>query len=644
MCGICGVYDYCGGRVDRGLLCYMRDVLEHRGPDDCGDYFTPDGKIGLGSRRLSIVDLSEAGRMPIHNEDNKVHIVYNGEVYNANRDLRPGLEQRGHRFISHTDTEVILHLYEEKGTAVLNDLRGMFAIAIWDENKDQLFLARDRIGIKPIYYTFHDGQFRFASEIKSLLIDPSIPRKLNAEALYHFMSFITIPAPLTLFEGIYKIPAGHFAIVNNDGHLRVEQYWDVFDHVQVRRESEAQIQARLRELLYEATELRMISDVPFGALLSGGVDSSTNVALMSQILKLPVRTYSIGWKNMPQYNEFNEAQFVADLFKTDHHAIQIGEEDLINFIPDLVYYQDEPIADPVCVPVYYVCKLARDSGTTVLQVGEGADEQFAYPAWIGRIQRDEQLNPLRMIPQPIRRWGFEGVKATLGKRRDPFKLEFVRRLANDEPTFWGGNDVFAQAEKSHFLSPAFQRKLSGLTTYDNVVKPLHERFKATAPLTNDRLAWMSYVDLKIRLPELLLMRVDKMSMATSIEARVPFLDHKFVEYAMGIPQALKIGAKDPREPKGLLKKAVKDLLPESVIYRQKVGFGTPTSDFYQSLLGQLSHAKISAFAKRTEIFNPTVIDEFLEGGGWRVWFLLNFVLWHELWIEQQPRESLTVIN
>src|SRR5574341_1473481 len=263
MCGICGIVSFAGKPVDHTLLCQMRDIMPHRGPDDCGDFVSADQTVGLGSRRLSIIDLSEAGRMPLHNEDRTLHIVYNGEVYNANRDLRAGLVERGHRFISHTDTEVILHLFEEKGPTALHDLRGMFAIAIWDDTKQELFLARDRIGIKPLYYTFHEGQQRFASEIKSLLTDPTLPRKLSKEALYHYLTFITIPAPLTLFEGIYKLPAGHFAILNAGGDLHVERYWDVFDNVIPHQDGD--LSEELVSLLYEATELRMISDVPFGA-------------------------------------------------------------------------------------------------------------------------------------------------------------------------------------------------------------------------------------------------------------------------------------------------------------------------------------------------------------------------------------------
>jgi asparagine synthase (glutamine-hydrolysing) len=638
MCGICGIVSFNGTKVDRDLLVRMRDVLEHRGPDDCGAYYTPNSQVGLGSRRLSIIDLSEAGRMPIHNEDNTLHIVYNGEVYNANRDLRSGLEARQHRFVSHTDTEVILHLFEEQGPAALQQLRGMFAIAIWDDNKQQLFLARDRVGIKPLYYTFHNGQLRFASEIKSLLQDPTIPRKLCKEALYHYLSFITIPAPLTLFEGIYKLPAGHFAVVNSEGQIHIEQYWDVFQNVKPQTNT-ATLQDELLALLYEATELRMISDVPFGALLSGGIDSSTNVALMSQILKQPVRTYAIGWRDMPQYNEFEYAKFVADRYKTEHYATEIGEEELINFIPDLVYYQDEPIADPVCVPVYYVCKLARESGTTVLQVGEGSDEQFAYPYWLEDIRRAEIVNQLRLVPGNIKNLGYQIAQRFSGSLRSARYEEFMRRVVQGEPTFWGGNDIFTAAEKSRYLSSDFMKSLDGLSTYEAVVEPLYQKFKTSSPLNTDQLGWMGYMDFKIRLPELLLMRVDKMSMATSIEARVPFLDHKFVEFSMGIPQHLKIGDKK-REAKQILKRAVDGLVPHEIVYRKKVGFGAPTSDFLDKELGKLAQVKLTGFAERTGIFKPAEMAEFARTGGWRVWFILNFVLWHELWIEGKTKESL----
>ena len=376
MCGICGIYSYeqDGQHVEEHTLQAMRDEFSHRGPDDAGVYITPDQRVGLANRRLSIIDLSSAGKQPIGNEDGSVWIAYNGEVYNYG-DYRAELEAAGHQFRSNTDTEVILHLYEEYGYDVVHKLRGMFAFAIWDGRKNELFIARDRIGVKPLYYTFHNGQFLFASEIKAILNHFDVPRVVDEEALYHFLTFLVTPAPSTLFKGIYKLPPGYRGVITPNGRLHLEEYWDIFNEVhQHSGQLEGYYKEHLIDMLRESIGLRMISDVPFGVFLSGGIDSSTNVALMAEQMYRPVQTFSVGYKRHPEFNELDEARFAAKHYGADYHEVLIDVDDLLEFLPRLVYYQDEPIGDPVCVPLYYVSKLAKDSGTTVIQVGEGADD------------------------------------------------------------------------------------------------------------------------------------------------------------------------------------------------------------------------------------------------------------------------------
>ncbi|HLF01066.1 MAG TPA: asparagine synthase (glutamine-hydrolyzing), partial [Anaerolineales bacterium] len=369
--------------VDRTLLDTMRDTLAHRGPDDAGSWLSPDGRVGLANRRLAIIDLSPAGHQPMSNEDESVWIAYNGETYTYAGHFAP-LKARGHQFRSQSDTEVIVHLYEECGADCVHQLRGMFGIAIWDERKRELFLARDRLGVKPLYYTFAGGQFIFGSEIKAILRHPAVKREIDLAAFYHFLTFLTSPAPDTLFKGIHKLPPGHRAVLKAEsGQLRVEEYWDVYDSAAYDpRFTEQDWAERLRTKLAESVKLRMVSDVPYGVFLSGGVDSTVNTALMAVQMDRPVQTFSIGYKDAPDYNEFEWARSAAAHFKTDHHEVEIGAPEFIEFLPKLVYHQDEPIADPVCVPLYYVSKLAREHGTTVIQVGEGSDELFCgYNHW-----------------------------------------------------------------------------------------------------------------------------------------------------------------------------------------------------------------------------------------------------------------------
>jgi len=557
--------------------------------------------------------------------EGKIWIVYNGEVYNF-PELRKGLEKK-YTFRSRTDTEVLIYLYKEYGKDMVHKLRGMFAFAIWDENKKELWLVRDRIGIKPLYYTFVDGKFIFASEIKAILKDPSVKREVNEEGFYHYLSFLTTPPPQTLFQGIYKIPAGHMLTLKN-GNSKLEQYWDVFDNVEpLYSKNEEFYTERLLELLRESVKLRMISDVPIGVFLSGGIDSSTNTALFSEFAN-DVKTFSIGFKGQDKYNEFQYARKVADIFKTKHHEVIIDVEDLINFLEQLVYYQDEPIADPVCVPVYFVSKLAKDNGVTVCQVGEGADELFCgYPFWGIMLKLNQLSRYWRFVPSPMRMLGLEVLK-TVGKGKSRY-YELLRRAHNKESIFWGGADAFNEAQKKSFLSPRLREKFKNKSSYE-VVEKLYRRFLAESPI-QDYLNFMTYLDISFRLPELLLMRVDKMSMAVSLEARVPFLDHKLVEFAMSIPQSVKVRN---GELKHIMKKTVEPILPYEIIYRKKQGFGVPVKEWFFHKLGDFTTGELLSFTEKTDFFDKSAINKMSEKGkGDSLWFLLNFALWHKRWIE-----------
>ena len=505
-----------------------------------------------------------------------------------------------------------------------------------DTQEQRLWLARDRIGIKPLYYTSQGGHFLFASEIKAILAFPGIPRSVYLPGLYHYLSFLTTPAPLTLFEGISKLPAGHMLSVERDGTQKLEEWWDVFDGVRPSsNQDESALADRLLGLLRESVRYRMVSDVPFGVFLSGGIDSSTNVALMAELMDRPVDTFSIGFTGEERYNEFQYARQIAHRFRTNHREIQIGVQDLIGFLPQLIHHQDEPIADPVCVPVYFVSKLAKDNGVTVCQVGEGSDELFCgYPLWrwFLRVAGWNQL--FALFPRPVRRLAPALVRAA-GKHHG-LPYECLRRGAEGETLFWSGAEAFFETQKRLLLTPWVRQRVGALTSHEVTIHH-RQRFLERAPV-HDALTWMGYMDLKLRLPELLLMRVDKMSMATAVEARVPFLDHEFVQFAMGIPQPTKTRG---GELKHILKRAVRGVIPDEIIDRRKQGFGVPVAEWFLRELGPVVRTTLQAFSREQPYFNPDYVDRLLlDNNATLSWFLLNFALWHRHWIEERSPDGV----
>ncbi|HEV8139342.1 MAG TPA: asparagine synthase (glutamine-hydrolyzing) [Pyrinomonadaceae bacterium] len=641
MCGICGVWEYgaARGNVGHDLLRSMRDVMTHRGPDDAGELIFDDARGGFGFRRLSIIDLSEAGHQPMHGCTDRVWLVFNGEIYN-HAQLREGFEQRGHIYTSHTDSETILHLYEERGLDFVHDIEGDFGIAIWDAERERLVLARDRAGVKPLYFHQANGRFIFASEIKAILQHPDVTAEVSEEALYHYLTFLTTPAPQTLFHGIHKIPAGHMLVIDRGGEPRLTQYWDALPpdspDTQV---TEEEHQQKILELLRASIKKRMMADVPFGVFLSGGVDSSANVALMSELMTQPVRTFTVGFHDAVDLNELDAARTLSQRYQTDHHEVIIGREDMEKFLPELVFHQDEPIADPVCVPLYYVSKLARDSGTIVVQVGEGSDEIFGGYDWFGTYLRIEERfwRYAEKAPLAARRAaaavGVPLAQKTLKKQKAG---ELIRRLGADQSLFWGGVSVFDEATKPKVLSPELRARYNGLSTHDVVARYLDTI--ATARPESDFAARMTYLELKLRLPELLLMRVDKITMSTSVEARVPFLDHHLIEYAMGLPRELKVkGATG----KHILKRALESILPHDLLYKPKRGFGAPAREWFrgpggEELVQRVMNSRIRERNFFDYKFVALLVDEHRrEQRDWsaHLWCLLNLSVWYDRWIK-----------
>jgi asparagine synthase (glutamine-hydrolysing) len=628
VCGICGVVSTRVPVEPRDVQA-MTGTMVHRGPDADGFFESPDLVIGLGFRRLSIVDL-DTGDQPMSNEDNSIWLVFNGEVYN-HAEYRPLLEARGHRFRSRCDAEVIVHLYEEYGPDCVDHLRGMFAFAIWDSRRRRLMLVRDRIGVKPLYYAAPGGYFLFASEIKALLAHPSLSAHLNEDALSLYLTFAATPAPGTLFEGVFKLPPGHRLIVDLDsGQRTLERYWQPLpdpDELGRRRRPEEYVD-RLEALVRESIGLRMMSDVPYGAFLSGGVDSSLNVALMVELADRPVSTFSVAIAGDAASDELAFARAVAERYGTRHHEIVIKDDDFIDYLPELVWHQDEPLADPVCVPLHAVADEARRSGTKVVQVGEGSDELFAgytsyafFADFYRRVWR-----PYQVLPRGLRRV-LAGSAASF-MRQD--RADVLDRAGRDGELYWGGAIAFYDAHK---------RALVGDDDGGSrVVRSLYADVDRAFPRA-DQLDRMIGIELRQRLPELLLMRVDKVTMGSSIEARVPYLDHKLVEFALAIPGQVKY--RDGVTKWVLKRVAERAGLPRELIYRPKRGFCGSASNMLSPRLVDHAEAAILGSPLARERFNLAYVRRMLaeQRGGradhlFRLWNLWNLVEWHACWFER----------
>jgi asparagine synthase (glutamine-hydrolysing) len=641
MCGIVGIWEYGAsvGRIEMPLIEAMRDTMPHRGPDDVGAHIFDQGRGGFGFRRLSIIDLSAAGHQPMSGCSGKnVWLVFNGEIYN-HADLRPDLEKRGHTYHSRTDSETIIHLYEERGLDFVNEIDGDFGIALWDEDREQLLLYRDRMGVKPLYYYAKNGKFIFASEIKAILEHTEVERDVDETALSDYLTFVTTPAPQTLFKDIMKLPAGHRLVIGRDGGISISQYWDALPPEKVESRSEAEDIDEILRLLRDSIRKRMMSDVPFGVFLSGGVDSSANVALMSELMTRPVDTYTVGFEDHEYLNELESARRIAERYKTNHHEVIIGDKEFNDFLPDLVFHQDEPIADPVCVPLYYVSKLAKDSGTTVVQVGEGADEIFSgYEYYVLNLRLYERLwRYAEKFPSVMRAAAGRSVQTVLhATGRKKLIIELARRLADGEPMFWGAAVVYDESAKPNVLSARMRERpdaRSSLAVIENYLS----HFENARPHA-DYLSKMIYLELKLRLPELLLMRVDKITMATSVEARVPFLDHHLVQYAMGVPSELKVHGKTG---KYILKRALETILPHDLLYSRKRGFGAPIREWFRGRAAdEFGDRLLNSTICKRDFFNFEFIEKILKEhrsgqGEWSfpLWLLLNVSLWYEHWID-----------
>ena len=611
MCGIAGIF----GREDEKLVGRMVSRMRHRGPD--GEGYYSDKGISMGMCRLSIIDL-EGGQQPIYNEEGSICVVLNGELYIFGG-FKEKLENKGHRFHTECDTEVLVHLYEEYGYNLVEKLNGMFTFAIWDSNKKELFLARDRLGIKPLYYTISNKEFIFASEIKSILECETINREVDTTALANYFSLRYVPAPRTMFEGIRKLKPAHYLVVNKNG-IQEQCYWDL-KCVPINGH-QGYFEEKIIEGLKESVRERLIADVPLGAFLSGGLDSSLIVALMSQLTDEPIKTFSVGFVG-EEFDERDHASYVADYFGTDHHEIEV-KIDRLDLLPTIVEHFDEPIADPAAIPTYLISEFARKSVKVVL-TGEGGDELFGgYERYRSELEFNKYFSH---IPDPLRK-SLKLFNVVPGKY-----TTFLSSRVNEIESYSLRSEGY---DNPHVLNMA--------TDNNENVKSMVEQSFRDKP---DYLSKMAYFDIKCWLPDELLMKVDKMSMANSLEARVPFLDHRFVEFAFNIPSDYKI--RNGTE-KFILRRAAKKILPDEILERKKHGFSVPIKMWFRESRDIIDQYMDKDVLRQVKYLNADKVTQVWDKhkrnkGNYEffLWKVLNYVMWWEEYMMTDKQKGVKVM-
>jgi len=624
MCGINGIAisSRSSRVISREVLEKMRDVVTHRGPDDAGIFI--DRNVGLGHRRLSIVDVSR-GHQPMTNEDSSLHITYNGEIYN-HADYRESLEAKGHVYQTHCDTETILHLYEEHGSACVDYLRGMFAFAIWDKRKQELFIARDRLGVKPLYYVHtDDGSLYFGSEIKTLLEACAVKPEVNYAVLCDYLANHAPSGEETLFLGVKRLLPGH-VLTWRDGAVSIRRYWDVdFSKDEVVRDDETYIK-QWSELFRESVRLRLMADVPLGMFLSGGIDSSAIAAVMSGMVSEPIKTFSVAFKER-EANELEYARLVADAFKTNHHEIIVSPEQFFAALPRLVWHEDEPLAHPSSVALYFVSKLASEHVKVVL-TGEGSDELLAgygrYRRTIWNLAWGRKYNKLApSIARDTIRKQIERMPQG-GRLRQKLMRTFLVLSPELESIYFDNFAVFPTPMQQHMFTRETNERIRSIDPYVEL-RRLLDRAKDLSFLDG-----LLYADIKTYLHELL-MKQDQMSMATSVESRVPFLDHKLVEFTAKMPDTMKLRG---GTTKYVLRESMKDVLPEKILTRRKMGFPVPIGSWFRGRFNSvIQEYVLSERALSRGIFAPDFVGNLVslhqagEDHSERLWSLVNFEMW-----------------
>ena len=619
MCGIAGF-----SWKDDGLVRRMTQVLKHRGPDDYGVY--SDDWVSMGHRRLSIIDLSERGHQPMSNEDGSVSVVYNGEIYNF-QDLRRELESKGYVFKSRTDTEVIVHAYEEYGADCVNRFNGMFAFAIWDRNKRELLLARDRLGIKPLYYYLHNNRLVFGSEIKAIVANPMVPREINPQALYDYIGYEFVPAPDTIFRHVYKLAPGHY-LQYREGKALLTQYWDL--QFQSESHPKRYYEERFREILTESVRKRLISDVPLGVFLSGGLDSSAIVALMSHCGVDPIQTFSLGYED-PSFSELDYASVIAKQFNTEHTVLMV-DPITPNLIEEAVWHLDEPMTDLSTIPFYLICQKAREHVTVCLS-GEGGDEVLVG---YDRFRASKLNGYYELLPEWVRR----GLVAPLVNALpdQPQKKGAINMLKR----FIEGGLLPAEGEHMRWQYFGMPGRETQLFSNDFVSEISADpfgpvRYHSQRCNSSKRLDREIYVDLMAVMPDSPLMKVDKMSMAHGLEVRVPFLDHEFVEFCATIPGDLKLGGFTTKK---IFRSAMKGILPDDIRGRGKQGYSFPIKNWLRNELNDYMKDVLTSSSLIKDAFNPAFVNQLIKehqehraNHNHILWALINLAVWHRQFVE-----------
>lgn len=627
MCGICGIiYNDKNKSVDKATLSLMNNKLNHRGPDEEG-YFIK-GNVGLGMRRLSIIDI-KGGHQPIFNEDKTISVICNGQIYNY-LELREDLEKQGHRFLTHCDTEVIVHLYEDLKEEFVHKLRGMFAIAIYDLSKEKLILVRDRLGIKPLYYSFQEGNFLFASELKAILQYPGLKTSLSLAALSDYLTYLYIPAPETIFSAIYKLLPANM-LVYNEGKILIKKYWELNYQKDNEHDEECYVQS-FKELLKESVKMHLMSEVPLGAFLSGGMDSSSIVAMMSEVANEPVKTFSVGF-DVPGFNELGFAKSVAEKFNTDHHEI-ILNPDIVTALPKIVRQFDEPFADSSAIPTYLISEFAKRY-VTVCLAGDGGDELFAGYGW---TRRQKFIEDYHQLPSGLR----DGLKnILLGNdyaldSRDSF-LAKVKRFMYDADmplaqSFMRRKTCFSEEMKRRLFREDTYEQIAGYKSISKILPFFHQGG------IDNSIERLLFLDTKLYLPDDGLCKVDRMSMMNSLEVRVPFLDHKVVEFVASIPFKYKMRGS---VSKYLLKKAMRDKLPASILRQRKLGFTLPLNSWFRGRLKNFAENILNADCNLKKLINLNYLNWMLsehfagkQAFGSQIYALIIL----ELWLKENGKE------
>lgn len=631
MCGINGIISLDGQPIEDGLsqVGRMNARLHHRGPDANGVWEHPSKKCYFGQTRLSIIDLSESGNQPMKAADGNC-ITFNGEIYNFKRLKEQYFSNEN--FKSTSDTEVLLRMYQRFGLDMLQHIEGMFAFAIWDEKEQRILVARDRSGKKPFYYLQNGGCFYFASEVKALLEIEGIRPKLDKKALYHFLTYNVLPAPFTMFEGIRKLDAGEFLVIDKQGQVKVDRFWKV-EYQNLSAKTEAELADMVFDALESSVKDRLVSDVPVGAFLSGGVDSSAVVALMRKFNKDEIKTYSIGFEGQPGYDELRYAKNISTLYGTTHFEKSVTKQDLVDFLPKVVDVFDEPLSDTTAIPIYFLSQLAKENNTKVVMTGDGADEIFAgYRNFMAYDKRYPKYNALLKTPRPFRKLLASGYGMI--EKSSP-RYEILNRAAKGQELAWVGARGFKESTKSRVLTEAFKQLAKGYDSYE-VVESFQTEFNL---LRNghdlDHVDWMCYMGYRFSDANVYLFRSDRLGMAHSIESRSPFMDHKLVELALSINSRYKIKG---GEPKYILKKALERILSDDVLYRKKQGFNVPIKEWAGSILCDHVLDNAAEFSKTTGLFDQKEVQRqasALRAGNrnytnnvWTLYFLMN---WFRKW-------------